>query len=264
MKLEGIIICVNYSDFLKNTLPHNKNFFNKLVVVTDSNDKETKKVCEFYNVQCVITDDFYDGDSKIPNKAKGINAGLKNLSCDGWVLHIDADVWLPPLTKHILEHYPLVGDRIYGIDRMMCNSYSEWYNFINNISYPVHEGWIYLHLHTFPIGQRIVQYQGEGYMPIGFFQLWNPKISGITTYPVEQPGYDRTDVLHLKQFPPEKRDFIPDLVCVHLASQKHAQGQNWLGRSTKEFRPDEFTPIELIWFCIKKLFTKKTIKILEY
>jgi len=262
LKIEGVVICVNYSDFLKNTLPHNKSFFDRLVVVTDEKDIETKNVCEFYNVQCVVTNDFYEGDSTVPNKARGINAGLKALSLDGWVLHMDADIWLPPLTRIILQRYPLVEDRIYGIDRMMCNSYEEWHNFLTDTTKPIHEGWIYLHLHTFPIGQRIVQYHGDGYMPIGYFQLWNPKGSGVYTYPVNKPGYDRTDVLHLKQFPVEKRDFIPDLVCIHLASQKHAQGQNWMGRSTKEFRPLELNGLQLMLLGARNIFKGKATKIL--
>jgi len=237
MKLECVVVCINYSDFLKVTLPANKFYFDQIVVVTDTKDIDTKKVCEFYNVKCIQTDIFYrDGTGK-PNKALGINEGLKHLSKKGWVLQMDADIWLPPLTREILQEYPLEEDSIYGIDRMMCNSYEDWIDFIYNTDKPIHEGWIYLHLHHFPIGQRITQYHGEGYMPIGFFQLWHPQGSNVFTYPEEHAAFDRTDVLHLKQFPRVKRRFIPELVCVHLASEDHAMGQNWQGRTTSSFLP---------------------------
>lgn len=238
MKIEGVLVCINYSDFLKVTLPNNRIFFDKLVIVTDTKDTETHKACEFYNVQCIKTDIFYR-DSSVPNKALGINVGLQHLDLDGWVIQLDADIWLPPLTREILNKLPLDKTVIYGIDRMMCNSYKQWHQFISlkNLQ-GIHEGWIYLHLHHFPIGQRIVQYHEEGYMPIGYFQIWNPKGSNIYSYPIEDCGFNRTDLLHLKQFPREKRGFIPELICVHLASESHSMGQNWEGRTTKTFLPD--------------------------
>ena len=270
MRIEGVIVCINYSDFLKVTLPSNKQMFDKLIVVTDTKDEETHKTCEFYNVQCVRTDIFYR-DSTTPNKALGINEALSYLKLDDWVIQLDADIWLPPLTRDILENLPLNKESIYGIDRMMCNSFKDWHQFISlkqSIA-GIHEGWIYLHLHHFPIGQRIVQYHGDGYMPIGYFQMWNPMASGVYTYPAEVSGFDRTDVLHLKQFPRENRGFIPELICVHLASQDHAMGQNWGGRTTKNFLPDYsqhwyndfFTALKLkskrLYNIISNLFKKK-------
>lgn len=238
MRIEGVIVCINYSDFLRVTLQNNRHFFDKLVVVTDTKDTETHKTCEFWNVECIKTDIFYR-DGNIPNKALGINEGLKSLSLEDWVIQLDADIWLPPISRDVVENLVLNKGFIYGIDRMMCNSYKEWHQFISLRSNTcVHEGWVYLHLHDFPIGQRIVQYYGDGYMPIGYFQMWNPSISKVYEYPVLDSGFDRTDVLHLKQFPREKRGFIPEMVCIHIASQDHVMGQNWYGRTTKDFLPD--------------------------
>ena len=239
MKIEAIIVCINYSDFLKTTLPFNKNHFDNLVVVTDTKDEETAKTCEFYNVKCIQTDVFYSNNSKTPNKALGINEGLKHLNKDGWILQIDADIWLPPLFSSIVRSLPLEEDSIYGIDRLMCNSYKDWINFIHmNGKALIHEGWVFLHMHHFPVGQRIVDYNNDGYYPIGYFQLWNPIGSGVFIYPSENEGFDRTDVLHSKKFSRAKRKLIPDLVCVHLASEEHEMGQNWKGRKTKSFLPE--------------------------
>lgn len=236
MKIECVIVSLNYSDFLSHTLPHNRLFFNKTIVVTDNKDVDTKRVCDFWNVECVQTDDFYIDSSTVPNKARGINAALKKLDLDGWVLQLDADIYLLPQTRNILEKFPLEEEKIYGIDRLMCNSFQEWYDFMHN-SKPIYEGWIYCHTDRFPIGTRIVQYHGMGYMPIGYFQLWNPQKTNIYDYPIENAGFDRTDVVHLKRWDKSKIGFIPDLVCIHLASENHAQGQNWLGRKTPKFGP---------------------------
>lgn len=262
MKLEAVIICINYADFLRHTLPTNKAFFDKLVVVTDMKDEETPKVCEIHNVQCIRTNAFYSEGSKKPNKAAGINEGLKKLALDGWVVQLDADIWLPSLTKSILQKKVLNPQSIYGIDRLMCNSYQEWHNFINFATKGIHEGWVYLHLHYFPLGQRIVFYNNEdGYTPIGFFQLWNPKGSGVYTYPQKETGFARTDLLHARQFPRGNRDFIPDFVCVHLASEHGTMGHNWSGRKSQRFAPK--FPIT-IWNLITRFFHRIWMSIINF
>jgi hypothetical protein len=243
MKLEALVVCINYSDFLSHTLPYNKNFFDRMVVVTDTKDIKTHKLCELWNVQCVKTDVFYLDNPNVPNKSRGINEGLKQLSQDGWVLQMDADIWLPPLTRDILEGYPLDAKKLYSMDRLMCDSFEDWYDFIHVQHKSIHEGWVYLHTTHFPVGTRIVQYRSSevdnslGYQPIGYFQMWNPTGSGISDYPVEISGFDRTDVVHLKRWKREDRVLMADLVCVHLASEDHTQAQNWFGRKTKMFGP---------------------------
>jgi hypothetical protein len=263
MKIEAVIVCLNYSDFLSHTLPHNRNFFDKTVIVTDTKDEDTKRVCEFWNVMCIQTDAFYEDDPIIPNKSRGINEGLKHLSLDGWVVQLDADIFLLPQTRQILQNYPLDEKKIYGIDRLMCNSYREWHDFIHN-SKPIYEGWIYCHVDRFPVGTRMVQYHGMGYMAIGYFQLWNPKGSGIYDYPIEKSGFDRTDVVHLKRWSKENVGFIPDLVCIHLASEDHTQGQNWLGRQTSKFEPPFKNEPSECQKILYKLYRKLMFKILKF
>jgi len=238
MKIEAVTVCVNYSDFLAHTLPHNKNHFNKIVIVTDTKDINTKKVCDFYNVMCVQTDVFYENGNKI-NKGKGINEGLKHLDMDGWVVHLDADIYLPPLTRSILENLELDNKTIYGIDRMMCPSYKDWINFIDNPSL-LHEGWIYVHPSAFPMGVRIAEYKGKGWEPIGFFQMWNPKGSGVFEYPKEHGAVDRSDVIFAKKFPRSKRQLLPEIISIHIDSEQAHMGKNWSGRQTTKFSLDSY------------------------
>lgn len=236
MKLEAVIVCVNYSDFLSQTLPSTRSQFDKLVVVTDTKDSDTKKICNYYNVQCIETDCFYE-NGDIFNKGKGINEGLRQLSREGWVLHLDADIYLPPQTRSILENLPLDPGKIYGADRLMCPSYSEWISFLSKPS-PIQDSWIYIHLDKFPTGVRIAEYKtkGGGYEPIGYFQLWNPKESGVFEYPEAHGAADRTDILHCKKWYRSQRELIPEIVLIHLESEK-GQGLNWNGRKTMIFGP---------------------------
>lgn len=237
MYLEAVIVCVNYSDFLAHTLPFNKVHFDRLVVVTDRKDDKTKKLCEYHHVECVQTDAFYAEGSKF-NKGKGINAGLNVLSRKGWVLHLDADIYLPPLTRKILENIELDPQYLYGIDRMMCPTYKEWVKFIENPRL-THEGWIYIHPNIFPMGVRIAEYMSKGYEPIGFFQLWNPITARIFWYPEEHGAADRTDVQFAKKWHRGKRALIPEIIGIHLDSEAlnlKEMGKNWNGRKTELFK----------------------------
>ena len=85
LHVEGVIVCVNYSDMLAHTLAAAKAQFNRLVVVTDTKDDATKNLCEYHHVECVRTDVFYENGDKF-NKGKAINAGLARLSRKGWVV----------------------------------------------------------------------------------------------------------------------------------------------------------------------------------
>jgi len=238
MYLEGVIVCVNYADFLAHTLPHNKNQFNNLVVVTDTKDLKTKELCEFYNVKCLQTDIFYENNNDF-NKGAAINYGLSQLEQKDWVIHMDADIYMPPTTRCVLENLPLENHKIYGADRLMCPSYKEWIDFIDKPS-RIHEGWIYIHMNSFPIGVRIAEYMNKnaGWEPLGYFQLWNPKGSGVFNYPTQHDYCDRTDVLHAKKFSRKNRELLPEIVLIHLDSEgleTNQMGKNWKGRKTEEF-----------------------------
>lgn len=238
MKLEGVVVCVNYSDFLAWTLPCNKSLFDKLVVVTDTKDKDTKNLCDYHNVLCIQTDVFYENND-VFNKAKGINEGLKYLDKDGWVLHLDSDIYLPPLTRDILNKTDLDPKCIYGVDRLNCTSYNDWIKFIESPELQ-HEAWIYVHLKSFPLSTRIISYKDkEQYIPIGYFQLWNPNGSEVYKYPETHGAADRTDGLFAKYWIPRNRIFLPSFAVIHLESEKVKMGVNWNGRKTKKFGLNE-------------------------
>jgi hypothetical protein len=236
MYLEVVIVCVDYADFLIHTLPQAKLNSNHVVVVTTPTDKETQSVCAHHNVECLRTNAFYENGDPF-NKAKGINEGLAYLSKRGWVLHIDADVYLPAMTRSILERKDLDPKRIYGADRLMCPDFESWVSY-NRRPKPIHDSWTYVHLNAFPIASRIADYNGDCYAPIGYFQLWNPGASGVTTYPDKHGAADRTDMLFAKLWQRGNRELLPEVVVVHLDSEDATvkrMGANWNGRKTLPF-----------------------------
>jgi hypothetical protein len=239
MKIECVITCSHFSDMLAETLPANRSLFDKTVVVTDYEDMDTKKVCDYWNVQCVRTD-VLESRKGIFNKGKGINVGFGACSGDGWMVHMDADIVLPPISRALIETADLDPTCIYGIDRLMVVGEDQWRNFITNPQLQ-QEGWSeygdcgkFIHVHKeFPVGTRVAH--PTGYVPIGFFQLWHPKTSGFFKYPEHHTDAGRGDMLFALQWPRAKRHMIPEIIGYHLESEAAEMGRNWGGRRTKPF-----------------------------
>lgn len=234
-KIECVIVCHDYSDFLRHTLPHNKHLFDKIVVVTSPEDLETKRVCEFYHVECVRTDVMKTAEGKFC-KGAGINAGLAKLDKDGWVLHLDADIWLPPQTRILLERADLNPQMVYGIDRFNVRGFHQWHEFLAQLPLQ-HEDNTYIHLNRcgLDVGTRIMQGHMGGWISIGFFQLWHPKHSCICRYPEGHTNAGREDLLFTNQWARRDRGFIPEIIGYHLESEDAGYGTNWGGRKTSRF-----------------------------
>lgn len=230
-KLECVIVCAHYDDFLRETLPHNKQMFDRIVVVTSPDDKRTQKLCEFHHIECIPTHALGVLEGAF-RKGAGINVGLNRLDKDGWVLHLDADIWLPPQTRSLLQKMDLDKSMLYGIDRFIVENFESWRGFVENPKLQQEAGsWV--HTNAFRMGTRVMH--GEGYIPIGFFQLWFPSVSGIQTYPAGHTSAAREDGRFALQWPRSKRHMIPDIIGYHLESERCAMGMNWNGRKTKRF-----------------------------
>jgi len=249
VKIEAVVVCVNYADFLAHSLPANRSHFNNMVVVTDSKDQATVDICNKYNVRCIRTDAFYENGNKF-NKAAGINVGLKALQGGGWTVHLDADIVLPPLFRSIIERLPLDESKMYGLDRYMCPSYEAWMKYLES-GRSCHERWAFLHLNLFPMGTRLVQYGDymedgstpDMWLPIGYFQMWFRDLA----YPAEHGAADRTDVLHAKHYDRAHRELIPEIAVIHLESEPALMGTNWEGRQTARFAYAGPTAQESMW-----------------
>jgi glycosyltransferase involved in cell wall biosynthesis len=237
MKLEAVVICVRYDDFLAWTLPLNKHFFDRLVVVTDTKDERTKKLCEYWHVQCIQTDVFYEDGSPF-NKGAAINVGLKALDGDAWVLHMDADIVLPPMFRHILEGIKLDPQGLYHADRLMCDSFDKWLNYFMR---PVlsNEANTYVHPRPFPLGVRLNKSDFGGWVPLGFFQMWNQGEHNLA-YPTRNDDAGHSDLRFSQLFSREHRHMLSEFFVIHLETKlagDNKMGSNWKGRKTPPFAP---------------------------
>jgi hypothetical protein len=239
MKIEAVTVCDNYADFLSWTLPINRSLFDKYVVVTSEEDEQTRAICEYYHVLCIRTNAFYtDGEGKpdysLFNKANGINRGLAALALDGWVVHLDADIYLPPRSREALQAAHLDSRCLYGMDRMMCTDFKAWLRYLSKPENQ-HGRDGCLRANAFPLGARLLDLGRDGYVPIGFFQMWNPRGSGVFQYPNEHGYCDRTDTLFARGWRRIHRRLLPELVGIHLESAAVEMGANWRGRTTPVF-----------------------------
>jgi hypothetical protein len=240
MRIEAITVCVDYSDFLAETLPHILSQVDELIVVTSLEDRLTRQLCRRNGVRCLSTNCFY-GDEARFNKARGINYGLAHLALSDWVLHIDADIVLPQRFRHILDRAHLEQRKLYGCDRVSCIGRAAWEDFKRSPA-AQYEWSCMIHApRGWPLGTRIAHFDYGGYCPIGFFQLWHPRTSGVERYPTHWQGTaEHTDVLHAIQWERRDRVLIPELIAIHLETKSASgAGANWSGRTTPAFTMDE-------------------------
>lgn len=236
--IEAVTVCVGFVDYLAETMPCNGHFFRRWTIVTAPNDEATIEFCHENSLNCMITEEFYrDGAF---NKGRGIQRGLDSISCADWVLNLDADIALPREFPQALEMANLDPDCIYGCDRILIRGHERW-DEVRNHQDRQHGGHCYVKIYERdPIGVRWAS-PNHGYVPIGFFQLWNPRSSARLgrhqkSYPAHHSNAARSDVQFALQWDRRKRVLLPELLVWHIEAEKQEVGANWKGRRTRPFR----------------------------
>jgi hypothetical protein len=235
MKIECVITCVGYGDILVHTLPMNQRHFDKIIVVTSPEDARTKKVCDYWGVKYHATDIFQSRWGQF-FKGRGINEGLEKLDKDEWICQMDADIALPPSARFALEQMNLNPLFLYGVDRVECRTYLDWARFLDDPEPLVAGNGFFINTtHSgFQWATRVKFDHHGGYVPIGFFQLWNAA-SKITKYQEGHSDAGREDSHFAIQWPRDKRQLLPEIIAYHLESENAEMALNWKGRRTKPF-----------------------------
>lgn len=237
-RLELVVVCLNYADFLAQSLPVNLSQVDRLVVVTSHDDQATRDICRRWSVECVLTDVF--GEKGAFNKGAAINMGIGALRQRGWIIQLDADIVLPVGWRNMLDKATLDQDAIYGCERVSVTGYDAWHRLRD--SWFVDPQFAYRYLVStpakFPVGANVVHKQ-YGYVPIGFFQLWHSSFMHRyeLRYPEAWGSAEATDVQWSLRWPRAKRHLLPTFRVFHLESEEAPMGANWNGRTTKQFMP---------------------------
>lgn len=93
-KITAITVSVDYGDLLGVTLVNNAFLFDRHVIVTAKHDAETIEVCKRHNVECFVTNAFYERGAAF-NKGAAIERAFDFVGRNGWFCLLDADVILP-------------------------------------------------------------------------------------------------------------------------------------------------------------------------
>lgn len=240
-RIEAITVCVGYADFLEQIIPHNLPHFDRWIVVTSANDENTRKVCRKYSIDCLTSEEHLRGNSDFC-KGRMIEIGLRMLSDDSWILHLDSDIVLPCDFKQVLQEADLNETCIYGCDRLNIVGWDNWQKVKNSGLWCRKNPWMLEMERPYTtVGARVANYK-HGYTPIGYFQLWHCHDSHWNGFPSKRYPHNhgsaaRTDVQHSLQWDRCKRVLIPELLVWHLESEKSKMGANWKGRTTKPFGP---------------------------
>ena len=233
MYLEGVTVCVNYADFLEETLCRNLDHFDEFAVVTACDDKATQAVCERHGVICVKSDMHREDPLDRFNKGLMINLGLAHLRNRGWLLHLDADIVLPDRLRFVLNKSRLDEDCLYGADRMNVVGRANWEKLKQSSAYQRQYHHRYLVCPAAArLGSRLLHNE-YGYCPIGYFQLWHSRQR--KRYHFSQGSAEHSDVLFALQWPAARRILLPGVFVYHLESEPARIGANWGGRVTRPF-----------------------------
>ena len=99
--ITGVVVCVEFDDFLGVTLPRNKKHFSTNLVITSPKDVATQAIAKANQCRCFVTDAFYD-EGAMFNKGLAIEKAISTLDVPGWFCFWDADIVMP---KSIQEEY---------------------------------------------------------------------------------------------------------------------------------------------------------------
>ncbi len=236
-RIEAVITCVNYGDFLHETLPVNLPHFDKVVVVTTAEDTLTRAVCKKWSVDTIITTAFTEGGAQF-NKGHAINVGIGALRQRGWIMHLDADIVLPLTFRNMLGKSALMRNRLYGCERANVTGFARWRRLRSQWfgSPQFTSRYIMSTDADLPIGANVV-HKEHGYVPIGFFQLWHSQHAHQhdLRYPDNCQTAEQSDVQWAIRWPREDRLLLPTFRAYHLESPGAGFGANWDGRTTAPF-----------------------------
>jgi hypothetical protein len=229
-----IIVCQDYSDYLRVTLTRNIKRTKEITVVTASDDRDTIKVCKDNGARIVISNRLG------PHVAKGkaINDAIDAVDPQEWILLIDADILLPVGFDARLKTQVLDKDTIYYTRRWGPQATGE----IQPLLYDFDRG-IYMPelMHKYANREIAEPTRRHGNAiesrALGYFQLFNKNADSlkgrVKIYEEKYATAEMDDhIFGNFVFSSDKRCQLPlwDFDVIHLPHGTYTQ--NWAGRVT--------------------------------
>ena len=215
----GIIVSVDFADYLQITLPLNQAQLSEVYVITAEDDEATRSVCERHSARCLPmprTTPFLKG--------LYINHAFDEVPKKDWILILDADTVLPSNFQQSLNDLTLDPNRLWGVSQRYCYNHEQWIEFATN--------------------GRAYEWPRRWTVCMGCFQLFhtsqfeNTPDLAYEPFTVDKQSGKGSDWLFSRRFR-RRRGRIPDLDVIHLATGPH--DHNWNGRVTPSFAPGKAT-----------------------
>lgn len=262
-RVDAVIVCENYDDYLSLTLPHNIPEVDRLLVVTSQEDEKTQTLCDRLGVEYCVSKRIHEKGAVLA-KGKAINDGLDYLGADkDWILIIDADIILPMGFRDKVKDMVLNPGCLYYTRRWGVQDGSQIKAFMSDLNsmdrQSLFKKWAYKEV------AEEVRRKGNAIeaFPYGYFQLWNVRaksLRGKDTLYWEGSNTAEWDDSNfgMTVYPKDKRVQLPFPMfdVVHLP---HGMFRvNWCGR--KSPRIDEIkqtssvVPEKVEYVCMKKCF----------
>ncbi len=92
MKINGLVVCVNYADMLALGIARWMTGLDSLTVVTDTRDRATPELAAEHRARCVATNKFYEHGAAFNKGAAMEYARTSVMPFRDWCLLLDADV----------------------------------------------------------------------------------------------------------------------------------------------------------------------------
>lgn len=230
IKPRAILVCVDYCDLLRVTLPLNEHHFSELMVVTSLKDTETQDFILQTDHQLYITDSFYD-DGAVFNKWKALEEALDRFGRRDWMCIMDADVVWPK----VLPVFPLQKNCLYTPLRRMYTQ--------AELPLPQEHEWKRYKIH-FNVNEWA-----------GYSQLFHAEDRHLP-----EPPWHQIDWIHaggadsffqaLWPMPFRKR---PPFEVLHIGEA----GKNWCGRATKRLDGNPVQEAPLRQATLQKIMTDR-------
>lgn len=216
--ITAVIASVGFDDLLDITLPFNKAYLDRIIVVTSYEDNLTRKCCRKHDIHWIATNVWYkNGD--IFNKARGLNVVLNLINKLDWVLSLDADILLP--AKISTDN--LDKNNIYFANRNFCDK-DNFDKFIIELDFT--KNYISdLHINI------IEKYRNIPFC--GYFQLWNQSINNVR-FPTHFPTAGDYDTYFSAQWD-NSRKVVLDKYVMHIG----IPGMDWKGRRQHKWNQNE-------------------------
>ena len=258
--LEAIVVCVGYDDYLDETLSRNCAQLDSITVVTDNKDPATVRVARKYGANVFISPRIHERGAPFA-KGKAINDVIDYLRAEGhndWILHLDADVILPPNFRESLSRYVLNPGCLYYTRRWGLPTYAGITEFLERIDV---DPWptLFAKYGNKMLARKEARKGNDlEHLPFGYFQLFNLRAQALRgrerVYCEGSRTAENDDLAFgFETFPEEKTASlpIPEFDVVHLP---HGCWQeNWHGRRSVRLREakDPGFVLSNVYTCVR-------------